>query len=73
MLDNSPGLCYTTIRKRKEPKTMKRKQYYKNSRTGECTEKRVQAIEWYRGKDEVEVWYWSEVCGEWLCGIKWVW
>lgn len=52
---------------------MKRKQYYKNSRTGECTEKRVQAIEWYRGKDEVEVWYWSEVCGEWLCGIKWVW
>ena len=52
---------------------MKRKQYYKNSRTGERTEKRVQAIEWYRSKDEVEVWYWSEVCGEWLCGIKWVW
>ena len=24
-------------------------------------------------KDEIEVWYFSETCGEWLCGVEWVW
>lgn len=52
---------------------MKREQYYKNKRTGERTESHAKAMEWYRAKDEVEVWYWSEVCGEWLCGVEWVW
>ena len=52
---------------------MKREQYYKNKRTGETTESHRQAMEWYRGKDEVEVWYFSETLGEWLCGVEWVW
>ena len=52
---------------------MKREQYYKNKRTGERTESHAVAMEWYRAKDEIEVWYWSEVCGEWLCGVEWVW
>ena len=39
---------------------MKREQYYKNKRTGETTESQRQAMEWYRGKDEIEVWYFSE-------------
>ena len=52
---------------------MKREQYYKNKRTGERTESHAKAMEWYRAKDEVEVWYWSETCCEWLCGVEWVW
>lgn len=52
---------------------MKRDQYYKNKRTGERTKSQKQAMEWYRGKDEIEVWYYSEVCGEWICGVEWVW
>ena len=52
---------------------MKREQYYKNKRTGETTTSQKQAMEWYRGKDEIEVWYFSETLGEWLCGIEWVW
>ena len=52
---------------------MKRDQFYKNKRTGERTENQKQAMEWYRAKDAIEVWYYSEVCGEWICGIEWVW
>jgi hypothetical protein len=73
MLDKMPGVCYTIIRKGKEIKKMKREQYYKNKRTGERTESHKQAMEWYRGKDEIEVWYFSETLGEWLCGIEWTW
>ena len=75
MLDKAPGLCYTIITKDKEKeiKKMKREQYYKNKRTGERTESHKQAMEWYRGKDEIEVWYFSETLGEWLCGVEWVW
>ena len=57
----------------KEEFQMARQQYYKNKRTGECTENQKQAMEWYRGKDEIEVWYFSNTCGEWLCGVEWVW
>ena len=67
-------MCYNEItKKEKEIKKMKREQYYKNKRTGETTESQKQAMEWYRGKDEIEVWYFSETCGEWLCGVEWVW
>lgn len=52
---------------------MKREQYYKNKRTGERTESHRQAMEWYRGKDEIEVWYFSETLGELICGIEWTW
>ena len=52
---------------------MKREQYYKNKRTGETTESHKQAMEWYRGKDEIEVWYFSEALAEWICGVEWVW
>ena len=67
-----PGcmLYYNHKEKRKEVKKMKREQYYKNKRTGE---RNKQAMEWYRGKDEIEVWYFSETLGEWLCGVEWVW
>ena len=57
----------------KEIPAMKREQYYKNKRTGERTESHTTAMEWYKAKDEIEVWYFSEVCGEWLCGVEWVW
>jgi len=75
MLDKPPGVCYTIITKGKEKeiKKMKREQYYKNKRTGERTESQKQAMEWYRGKDEIEVWYFSETLGEWICGIEWTW
>ena len=75
MLDKCPDLCYYNTRKKKEKeiKKMKREQYYKNKRTGERTESQKQAMEWYRGKDEVEVWYFSETLSEWICGIEWVW
>jgi hypothetical protein len=52
---------------------MKREQYYKNKRTGERTESHAVAMGWYRAKDEVEVWYYSEAVSEWLCGVEWVW
>jgi hypothetical protein len=52
---------------------MNREQYYKNKRTGERTDSHKQAMEWYRNHDEIEVWYFSETCGEWLCGVEWVW
>lgn len=52
---------------------MKREQYYKNKRTGECTDSHKTAMEWYRGKDEVQVWYFSETLSEWICGMEWVW
>lgn len=51
---------------------MKREQYYKNKRTGERTESQREAMEWYRNKDEIEVWYYSETLAEWICGIEWV-
>lgn len=73
MLDRLTGLCYTIIRKGKEIKKMKREQYYKNKRTGERTESHKQAMEWYRAKDEIEVWYFSETLSEWICGVEWVW
>lgn len=47
--------------------------YYRNKRTGETTESHAQAMEWYRGKDEVEIWGWSETLGEWICRMEWVW
>ena len=52
---------------------MKREQYYKNKRTGERTESQRRAMEWYRAKDEIEVWYYSETLSEWICGIEWTW
>lgn len=53
---------------------MARQQYYKNKRTAECTESHKQAMDWYRNnRDEIEVWYFSEVLGEWICGVEWVW
>lgn len=52
---------------------MKREQYYKNKRTGEQTESHAKAMEWYRAKDEVEVWYWSGTRGGWLRGVEWTW
>lgn len=52
---------------------MKRKQYYKNKRTGERTESHATAMGWYRAKDEVQVWYFSETLSEWICGVEWVW
>ena len=52
---------------------MNRKQFYKNKTTGEITEDKNQAMAWYRGKDEIEVWYFSNTIGEWICGVEWVW
>ena len=52
---------------------MKREQCYRNKRTGEITKNQRQAMEWYRAKDEIQVWYYSEAVGEWLCGVEWVW
>lgn len=52
---------------------MKREQYYQNKRTGERTESHKQAMEWYRAKNEVQVWYFSETLSEWICGVEWVW
>ena len=67
-----PGVLYYN-QKRKGDKKMKREQYYKNKRTGERTESHKQAMEWYRAKDEIEVWYFSETLSEWICGVEWVW
>lgn len=66
-------MWYYNYRKRKELKAMKREQYYKNKRTGERTDSHAEAMGWYRAKDEVEVWYYSETLCEWICGIEWVW
>ncbi len=74
MLDNPDNVCYNEVTKEiKEIKKMKREQYYKNKRTGERTESHKQAMEWYRAKDEIEVWYYSETLSEWICGIEWTW
>lgn len=49
------------------------KKYYMNKRTGEKSESIERAKEWYwQDKDEVEHWYFSEVCGEWICSMEWV-
>ena len=47
--------------------------YYMNKRTGEVTENHAEAMGWYRAKDEVQIWGWSEVLGEWVCRMEWVW
>ena len=47
--------------------------YYKNKRTGEKTENHRQAVEWYRAKDEVEIWDWSDVLNQMVCRMEWVW
>ena len=47
--------------------------YFKNKRTGETTESHAKAMEWYRAKDEIEIWGWSETLGEWICRMEWVW
>lgn len=51
---------------------MKREQYYKSKATGKTTKSHKEAMKWYRGKEEIEVWYFSETLGEWVCGIEWV-
>ena len=75
MLDKPGNLCYTTIRKRKEKEIqkMKREQYYKSKATGKTTESHREAMEWYRAHEEIQVWYFSETLGEWICGVEWVW
>ncbi len=52
---------------------MKREQYYKSKATGKTTESHREAMDWYRAKEEIEVWYFSETLGEWICGVEWVW
>jgi len=71
VLDKSGLMCYYNTRKRKETKVMEK--YFKNKRTGETTESHAKAMEWYRAKDEVEIWGWSETLGEWICRMEWVW
>ena len=65
-------LYYNQKEKRKGDKKMKREQYYKSKATGKTTTSQREAMEWYRAKEEIEVWYFSEAIGEWLCGIEWV-
>lgn len=50
-----------------------KKKYYRNKRTGEITRLHPKAMEWYRAKDEVQVWYFSDTLGQWVCGLEWVW
>jgi hypothetical protein len=71
VLDKSGAVWYYNTRKRKETKVMEK--YFKNKRTGEKTESHAKAMEWYRAKDEVEIWGWSETLGEWICRMEWVW
>ena len=52
---------------------MKREQYYKSKATGKTTRNHGEAMGWYRNKEEIEVWYFSETLGEWICGVEWVW
>lgn len=66
-------LYYNQKEKRKEVKKMKREQYYKSKATDKTTESHREAMEWYRAKEEIEVWYFSETLGEWVCGVEWVW
>ena len=70
-IDKYNRMCYTIITKGKGIKKMEK--YYKNKRTGEKTESHAKAMEWYRAKDEVQIWGWSETLGEWVCRLEWVW
>ena len=47
--------------------------YYKNKKTGEVTFNHRKAMEWYRAKDEIEVWDYSEVLGRMVCRLEWTW
>lgn len=44
---------------------MKTNIYYMNCATGEITDRRYLAMEWYRGGDKVALITFSEVLGEW--------
>lgn len=51
---------------------MKRDKYYRNKRTDECTTDHKTAVEWYRSKDEIEVWDWSDLLGKMVLRLEWV-
>lgn len=44
---------------------------YMNCATGEITDRRYIAMDWYRGGDEVSLITYSEVCGEWVERGRW--
>ena len=46
--------------------------YYKNKRTQQTTADRAFAWGWYQRGDEVEMWDWSDVIGDWVCRLEWI-
>ena len=46
--------------------------FYQNSETGEKTNSKEIAKKWYEQGADISVWWWSEVCGEFLNSIDWI-
>ena len=50
---------------------MAREQRYMDKETGEIVFTHKEAMELFRQGHNIEVWYLSEVLGEWICGVEW--
>lgn len=70
-LDKQSKSCYNKAIKGKGITPMRTNINYMNCATGEITNRRYIAMDWYRGGDEVSLITYSEVCGEWVERGRW--
>ena len=64
-------VCYNMYVIKREEKIHMNATYYMNKTTGEVTADKVQALEWYRGGDEVSLIEFCEVLERWVERCYW--